>query len=193
MRKGHPLYKTWWHIMQRCYDRECIMYRWYGGRGIDVYEPWHEFREFAEDILEDLGPKPKGCQLDRIDNDMGYWPGNLRWASSRQNSNNRRDNVVLEAFGDSKTVAQWARDPRCQVSEQCLRLRVKRRGWDAEKAILERPKPQNLVVRAFGEERLLKEWAADPRCRVSRNCLYKRVARGWSPEEAMSKESARCH
>lgn len=95
----HYLNSIWSHVLDRCYLESCECYRNYGGRGIGVYEPWREvshsklspgFIRFATYILEELGERPEGHTLDRIDNDGDYEPGNLRWADRLTQNDNRR-------------------------------------------------------------------------------------------------------
>ena len=88
----HPLYSTWENINQRCYNPNCPEYPNYGGRGL--YNFWkNDSAGFLEWVDEHLGPRPEGCSLDRIDNDGGYVPGNLRWATLATQSANQRKPV----------------------------------------------------------------------------------------------------
>jgi predicted DNA-binding protein (UPF0251 family) len=82
----HPLYKTWSNMMRRCYSEKERAYKNYGGRGIYVCEQWHDLRVF----VKDMGDRPNGCSLDRINNDLGYSPENCRWATDEMQSRNRR-------------------------------------------------------------------------------------------------------
>lgn len=85
----HPLYQTWAGMMARCYNQNHTWYSRYGGRGITVHVPWQDVRTFVEEIYQLLGERPNGMTLDRIDNDRGYEPGNVRWASRSSQSKNR--------------------------------------------------------------------------------------------------------
>lgn len=89
-----PLYKTWLKIRRRCYSPQAHNYKHYGGRGIVLCDEWREdAKAFITWVLENLGPKPKGKTLDRIDNNGNYKPGNLRWATqAEQNANKRLPN-----------------------------------------------------------------------------------------------------
>lgn len=88
----HPLYSLWLRINKRCHNPRAHNYQWYGARGISVYEPWrNDAGAFIDWIERNLGPRPEGKSLDRIDNDGNYEPGNLRWATpSEQRRNSRR-------------------------------------------------------------------------------------------------------
>lgn len=84
-------YRLWQSIQQRCYNTNNIGYHNYGGRGITLYEPWKtDFESFVDYLLIQLGPKPKGYTLDRIENSGSYVPFNLRWATMETQCNNRR-------------------------------------------------------------------------------------------------------
>ena len=90
-RKIGSLYKTWNGIKSRCYLEKATGYKNYGGRGIKMYKPWiKDYSLFKEWIINNIGNKLEGYSLDRINNDGNYEPNNLRWATSKEQNNNRR-------------------------------------------------------------------------------------------------------
>lgn len=100
-------YRIWTHIKQRCYSKANKDYYKYGARGIYVCDRW--LNSF-ENFYHDMGPRPSDKHsIDRIDNDGPYSPGNCRWATARQQANNRKNNVRIKHNGEIKTVSQWAR------------------------------------------------------------------------------------
>lgn len=123
-------YDIWVQMRARCNNPNHPSFKWYGARGIFVCERWNSFQTFAED----MGERPEGMQIDRIDNDGNYEPENCRWVTSTENHRNRRGNRLLTAFGETKTMAEWLEDDRCAVSKNTLKNRVFR-GWPDEEAI----------------------------------------------------------
>jgi hypothetical protein len=87
----HHLYRTWDNMKRRCEDPSDKEFRNYGGRGIRVCLQWRRsFASFVQYIMNSIGPRPRGKSLDRTDNNRGYEPGNLRWATPRQQTLNQR-------------------------------------------------------------------------------------------------------
>ncbi len=93
-------------MIYRCTNLRCSQFQRYGGRGIGVCDRW---RTSFADFLDDLGPRPSiRHSLDRIDVDGDYAPGNVRWATPREQQWNRRDNARLTANGQTRTILDWA-------------------------------------------------------------------------------------
>lgn len=89
-RSDDPNYHRHKAMMARCYNPGNSAYAFYGGRGIGVHEPWHDVTVFCDWVAENLGPCLPGQSLDRINNDRGYEPGNIRWATRSEQIGNRR-------------------------------------------------------------------------------------------------------
>ncbi len=116
-------------MVQRCTNRNSPEYHRYGGRGISVCQRW---LDSFENFLSDMGLRPEGMTLDRINNSVGYEPTNCRWATKRQQANNTRNNRIISVEGTKKTLAEWARD--AGMSDRTLRTRL-RLGWEPERAL----------------------------------------------------------
>lgn len=105
---GTSEYHTWHTMWQRCHNTSATSYENYGGRGIHVCARWADFESF----LADVGPKPSPSHtLDRLSNDRGYEPGNVRWATLAEQGHNRRTNLVFTHDGFTGNVTQWATRP----------------------------------------------------------------------------------
>lgn len=86
-RPSHPMYSTWEHMKQRCYNPKNEWYHRYGGRGIKVCDKWrYSFLNFYEDCLPLYR---EGCTIDRIDNEGHYEPGNVRWSTVKEQFDNQ--------------------------------------------------------------------------------------------------------
>ncbi len=122
------------NMINRCYRKSHRAYRWYGARGIKVCARWRQPMMGFRNFLADMGERPEGATIDRIDTNKGYSKKNCRWSTQEQNCNNRRDNIPIKAFGEIKSPARWSRDRRCRVKECTLRMRL-HNGVDPETAL----------------------------------------------------------
>lgn len=126
---------SWQGMKIRCYCKNNHNYERYGGRGITVCDRWlhgedgkHGFICF----LEDMGPKPDRMTLDRKRVNEGYSPDNCRWATAKEQQNNRRDNVWLTWNGKTRTASQW--ESELGMSKGRIQARL-RRGMPLERAM----------------------------------------------------------
>ncbi len=119
-------YRSWHDMRQRCENPTDKQYPDYGGRGIRGSPRWSTFINF----LADMGERPTGRSIDRIDNDGNYEPGNCRWATRTEQNRNTRRNVTVTYKGHTLCIAGWAE--LLGINYQTLLSRVKR-GWSAEK------------------------------------------------------------
>lgn len=118
-------YKTWCELKQRCCNPKNHAYECYGGRGIKICDRW--FNSF-ENFLEDMGERPsKEYSIDRINVNGNYEPSNCRWATDKEQCNNRRSNVIIQYKGRTQNLKQWC-DELC-LNYGCvnsMRVRSKR-------------------------------------------------------------------
>jgi hypothetical protein len=122
-------YDLWRSIKKRCYHPEHRFYARYGGRGIKMYEPWlQDPLAFYTYLTEVLGPKPSPKHsLDRIDNDGNYCPGNLRWASKKEQVYNSSTIKTRLTFNNKcQTIPEWANELKL---DKALLYRLKAKGW----------------------------------------------------------------
>lgn len=123
-----PEYQSWCSMNQRCNNPNDPKFSYYGGRGIKVCQRWTDFANF----FADMGARPEGTTLDRINADMGYTPENCRWATKRQQQNNLRSNVFIEMDGERLTLKGWS--VRLGRNYQTVRARIAR-GWNPAEAL----------------------------------------------------------
>ena len=120
-------YSTWANILDRCNNPKCHNYPKYGGRGIIVCERWMSFPNF----FIDMGLKPKGTSIERIDNNGPYIADNCRWATPKEQSKNRRTNRYFSFRGKRKLLCEWAHI--LDLPLNTLKNRI-RRGWSIKTA-----------------------------------------------------------
>lgn len=120
-------YYSWRNMLRRCYDVNSVGYENYGGRGISVCNDWHIFENF----LADMGLKPEGYSIERIDNDGNYEKNNCKWATKQEQNSNTRQNRIITYNNKTQTLEAWARE--LNISSQTLSKRLD--AWnDVEKA-----------------------------------------------------------
>lgn len=117
-------------MRRRCNAQGDKDYPRYGARGITICDRW---QESFSNFLEDMGERPDGTTLDRIDVNDNYTPENCRWATPLEQSNNQRTNVKITYRGETMNISQWAR--KLKIAEPTLRSRLK--VWSVKKAFEE--------------------------------------------------------
>jgi hypothetical protein len=114
-------YKIYVGIKTRCENKSAKGYQFYGARGISLLLSFEEF-------LEEVGKRPsKNSSIDRIDNNMNYQKGNIRWATKLEQANNKRDNVFVSLHGERKTISEWARTLGVKVGT--IQARIGKLKW----------------------------------------------------------------
>lgn len=126
-----PEWRTWAAMRQRCHNPRSKTYAYYGGRGIEVCPEWRD--DFSR-FLADMGPRPRGTSLDRIDNDGMYCPSNCRWATPKEQRANCRRIHWVEFQGQRMNMSQAAE--KFHINREALKYRLSR-GWPAERALTE--------------------------------------------------------
>ena len=122
-------YNSWSSMWNRVSNPKNLAYRDYGGRGITVCGEWKDFEIF----YRDMGPRPKGLTLERIDNNGPYAPWNCKWATKLEQANNRRSNILLTFNNKAQTITQWAKELKLEYDTLWARLYMY--NWTMEKAL----------------------------------------------------------
>lgn len=99
-------YKTWMAMRHRCISPNDTSYPYYGARGVEVCERW--LSSFS-DFYADMGERPRGMTIERIDSNGNYEPGNCKWATAREQAANRRNGVYVQYEGARINMAEFAR------------------------------------------------------------------------------------
>lgn len=120
------IHKTWCDMKYRCDNKKD---KDYGGRGI-TYDPrWEKFENF----LQDMGERPEGKTLDRINVNGNYCKENCRWATMKQQQRNKRCNIIYEFNGNKLTLSEWSEITG--IGRTTLDMRIRTYGWPVEKAL----------------------------------------------------------
>lgn len=123
-----PIYRIWHGMKMRCIKKTHKSYYLYGGRGIKVCDRWmNSFEAF----FEDMGDRPKGWSLDRINANGDYCKENCRWASNEIQTRNKRNNKFIEFNGTNLCLTDWAK--RLGIGNAALMKRLK--NWPIDKAL----------------------------------------------------------
>ncbi|RJO66936.1 MAG: hypothetical protein C4523_10600 [Myxococcales bacterium] len=134
-------WNVWSKMRARCEKPTIKEYKYYGARGITVCDRWQEFENF----YADMGPRPSSKHwIEREDTNGDYGPGNCRWATAKEQQNNRRNNRFIEHAGLRLTVAQWAE--RTGVSAGMVYSRLSK-GWPSQKALTAPPGARLKAIR----------------------------------------------
>ena len=132
------IYRSWYNMKSRCNNPNYLNYHLWGGRGISYCEEWDNFSGFIRDMHKSYKEHCKqfgenNTSLDRVNNNAGYSKDNCRWATRKDQANNRNTNRILEHNGKRQTLVQWSSEVKIKPST--LRQRISCYGWSVEKAL----------------------------------------------------------
>lgn len=183
-RKKHGLsnsdeYFIWAGMKSRCLNKNESNYHNYGGRGIKVCDRWVES---FENFYEDMGPRPgPEYSIERKNNDGDYEKDNCRWATNKEQNNNKRTNRYIEYNGKIKTLSQWAEAFNIRLTTLAGRLED---GWTIKEAF-ETPIIDNeRIIEIDGESMNIASWCI--KFNINRKTFQKRIRRGWSVQDAIT-------
>ncbi len=126
-----PEWEVWKTMKQRCHNPKSKRYPEWGGRGIVVCEQW---RKSFEVFISDIGNRPSSQhQIERINNNGNYEPGNVKWATRSEQARNKRNNRLFDANGMSMTIPAWSE--MFGVKQGVIANRLYRLGWSVEDAV----------------------------------------------------------
>ena len=139
-RKRTPEYVCWAKMLERCRQNSKNANVYYD-RGIVVCERWLQFENF----LADMGTRPTGTSVDRVNNGLGYFPGNCRWATQKQQCRNLRKNILLTHDGVTKCLPEWAEELKVPYSRLQMRYYL---GWSVQDILF---KPARISSRVYNQ------------------------------------------
>jgi hypothetical protein len=123
------LYWVWADMKGRCSNENHKAYKNYGGRGIKVCDRWMKFENFASD----MGDRPEGGMLDRVDNNGDYEASNCKWSTRKEQNSNRRNCIYVTHSGENVTLAEYCR--REGLKYRPIVKRIQDRGWPISAAL----------------------------------------------------------
>jgi hypothetical protein len=172
-------------MIKRAEDAGHKSYPFVGARGIRICSEWrNNFRAFEEWALSN--GYEQGLYIDREDNDKGYSPDNCRFITPEHSACNRRSNVYITAWGETKLQKEWLLDTRCTVNHSVLKRELAK-GVSPEVAMTYHAPIGKVgpLVTAWGETKRIVEWTKDPRCKADRFQIRTRINAGIEPELAI--------
>lgn len=178
-----PTHRSWINMRRRIFDSGHHNYPQYGGRGITICERWSDFANF----YADMGDRPSGHTLDRIDTNGPYSPENCRWAVPIVQQNNRRVTTMLTREGVTKSLREW-----CSITgiPRAILASRKKTGW-SDKEVIETPykphsaepkkKPKRIfrLISLGGRTQTATAWAKE--LGLKKVTVMGRLRRGWDP------------
>ena len=186
MKHKKHLKTVWLNIKKRCMNPHDKSFADYGGRGIILCNAWHDFDIF----LKDMGTSyKKGLQIDRINNNLGYFKSNCQWVTPTEQANNKRNNHLITFRGKTLTLAQWSR--KLKIPYSTLICRINKRKWSINKSFTTPPMPaiKERIINHNGESHNITKWSKITGIPTS-TILY-RFKKGLSTEKILAKPTKR--
>ena len=178
------LFRIWASMKNRCFNSNDPSHTQYGGRGITVCEEWkNSFEAFRDWALangyDETAPRGE-CTIDRIDVNGNYCPENCRWATSKEQANNKRNNHTLEYRGQIHTISEWS--DILQMPKHLIYTGLKNRHSLSE--IAENAHVKRQYITFNGETHTASKWAA--LYGLNKQTVSRRLNKGWNIEDAIT-------
>jgi len=174
-------YEVWKAMKYRCNNPKQQAYKNYGARGITVCKRWHTFSNFAID----MGTRPKGKSIDRIDNSKGYSPKNCRWATPKEQAANRRVTIFVTIDGKRKTMVDWANEYGVAYIGAYTKYKKGFKGAE----IFTGP-TRTAFIEFNGKTKTISEWSRDTG--IKHWTIWWRHQAGFPPEDIFFKGRLAC-
>jgi hypothetical protein len=123
-------YRAWLDMKHRCHHPSYLNYKYYGGKGVRVCKEW---KDDFEAFLKDMGIRPRGLTLERINRGKNYSPMNCRWATMREQNRNKSNNYMITHDGRTACLEDWSRITG--LNRYCIRNRLNNMGWSPKEAL----------------------------------------------------------
>lgn len=181
---GTRIHSVWVNMRQRCSNPRCTSFGNYGGRGITVCERWESS---FEAFLADMGHPPAEIQrpqIDRINNNGNYEPGNCRWTTAKENARNKRDNRIVTYRGRQMTLSEACE--RKGIRESVIVGRMYRNNRTLEEAFAMKLRARSSKRYVIWQGERISEAQLAARYGLHKDVIYRRLTRGWSLERAVT-------
>ncbi len=166
----------WTDIQTRCYNNHSTAYKYYGARGISMCDRW---RRSFQNFLTDMGARPSSDHsVDRIDTNGNYEPSNCRWATRKEQANNKRNNVLISINGETKTMTTWCAQFNVSVAAVSLRYKKGIRGSALFEVMARK-------ISFDGVTDTISGWSK--KTGIKPTTLGMRLAKGWEISKALTK------
>lgn len=170
---GTRIWNCWSSMLDRCENPKVVGYEQYGGQGITVCPEWHGIEGFRR-FRDYLGEAPSASHtLDRIDDGQGYEPGNVCWATPKEQARHRNSNFIITVSGKSQCLSAWAEEKGIQGGTIRARLIA---GWEPEKAVSDSTKPHRKHVRRKEGKEKRAWYQMNRRCREKSRSPYDQIS-----------------
>ena len=178
--KSSPTYRIWAGLHGRCNNPNDTAYSRYGAVGIKICPEWdHQQGGKFVTFLADMGERPEGCSIDRIDGTKGYSKSNCRWATIAEQARNKKNSRLITHNGETKCLQDWAQSAGLKFAIVDYRLKA---GWTIEEAL----KPSTLPRKELtlkGRTQSIGNWSRE--LRIQAQTIRWRLKAGWPVEKIL--------